>query len=70
MIKYFKDFIGNYENAEFLQTLSLVLFVVFFITLVIYVYSKPNSYYEKISEMPLEDDNTYEENNITKNNKI
>ncbi len=56
MLKYYKEYIGQYEFADILQTVSLILFVIFFVMLVWYVYSKPNSYYKKVSELPLEED--------------
>ncbi len=56
MLKYYKEFIAKYEFADILQTVSLVLFVVFFLTLVWYVYSKPKGFYTEVSRLPLEKD--------------
>lgn len=52
----FKDILSNTENAGIYQTLALILFILFFISLVIYVFSKPKKYYREEEHAPLEDD--------------
>lgn len=56
MLKFFKDAFTNYEYAGVLQTISLLLFVIFFTALVYFIWKRPKDYYKKDSELPLEDD--------------
>ena len=52
----FKDILSNTENAGFYQTLALILFILFFVSLIIYVFSKPKKYYNEEEHAPLDDD--------------
>ncbi|WP_312074799.1 cbb3-type cytochrome c oxidase subunit 3 [Chryseobacterium sp.] len=52
----FKDILSNTENVGFYQTLALVLFILFFVSLIIYVFSKPKKYYNEEEHAPLDDD--------------
>jgi cbb3-type cytochrome oxidase subunit 3 len=52
-----KDIISSGENTGFYQTLALVLFMIFFIGLIIYVFSRPKKYYQEEENAPLSDDN-------------
>jgi len=52
----FKDILSNTENASLYQTLALIFFMLFFIALVIYVFSRPKKYYKEEEHAPLEDD--------------
>ena len=52
----FKDILSNTENAGLYQTLALIFFMLFFIALVIYVFSRPKKYYREEEHTPLEDD--------------
>lgn len=52
----FKDILSNTENAGLYQTLALIFFMLFFISLVIYVFSRPKKYYKEEAEAPLGDD--------------
>ncbi len=52
----FKDILANTENAGFYQTLSMIIFIIFFIGTVYYVMSKPKKHYEDVEKAPLEDD--------------
>lgn len=56
MLKYFKDAFTNYENASILQTISLLLFVVFFLGLMYFIWKRPKDYYKEESESPLDKD--------------
>lgn len=56
MLKYFKEAFANYEYAAVLQTISLLLFVLFFIGLVYAVWKKPKGYYNEDAELPLDED--------------
>ncbi|KQK26842.1 cytochrome C oxidase Cbb3 [Chryseobacterium aquaticum] len=52
----FKDILSNTENAGLYQTLALIFFMLFFISLIIYVFSRPKKYYREEENAPLEDD--------------
>ena len=52
----FKDIINNSENVGFYQTLALLLFIVFFVGLVIYVFSRPKKHYNEEENAPLSDE--------------
>lgn len=56
MLKYFKDTFTNYENADILQTISLLLFVIFFLALMYFIWNRPKDYYKEDSELPLDKD--------------
>lgn len=56
MLQYFKDAFTSYEHAQTLQTISLLLFVVFFLALVYFIWNRPKEYYKEESELPLDDD--------------
>lgn len=57
MLKYFKEAFTNYEHAQILQTISLLLFVVFFLALMYFIWNRPKEYYKNDSELPLDDEN-------------
>ena len=61
----FKDILANVENAGFYQTLSMILFILFFIATIYFVISKPKKYYEDVEKAPLEGDD--ENNQVLKN---
>lgn len=52
----FKDILSNTGNVGLYQTLALILFILFFVSLIIYVFSKPKKYYREEEHAPLEDD--------------
>lgn len=56
MLQYFKDAFTTYEHAQTLQTISLVMFVVFFVALIYFIWNRPKEYYENESELPLDDE--------------
>lgn len=56
MIKYFKEYLSDYQHADWLQTAILIASVLFFVGLVYFVLSKPKNYYKDTAELPLEDD--------------
>jgi len=56
MLKYFKDTFTDYEHAQTLQTISLLLFVAFFLALIYFIWKRPKGYYKSESELPLDDD--------------
>lgn len=67
MLKYFKEAFTNYEYAGVLQTISLLLFVIFFLALIYFIWKKPKEYYREESELPLEEDEDGDENGTDKN---
>lgn len=52
----FKDILSNTENAGLYQTLALIFFMLFFVGLIVYVFSRPKKYYREEENAPLEDD--------------
>lgn len=56
MLKYFKEHLWQLEYADTLQTVILVLSVLFFVGLVFAILNKPKSHYEDTAHLPLEDD--------------
>ncbi len=59
----FRDILSNSENTGLFQTLALVIFLLFFIGIVIYVFSRPKKYYREEENAPLDDDETFNSNN-------
>lgn len=52
----FKDILANIENAGLLQTIAMILFILFFISTVYYVMSRPKKHYAEVEKAPLEDE--------------
>lgn len=50
----FKMIVAGVENANIYQSLALVLFLIFYISLFIIIYIKPKNYYNKIEKSPLD----------------
>lgn len=53
----FKDILANIENAGILQTIAMIIFILFFLGTLYYVFTRPKKYYSEIENAPLEDDN-------------
>ena len=51
-----KDILANIDNAGFYQTLSMIIFNIYFISTVLYVLSRPKKHYSEVERAPLEDD--------------
>lgn len=51
-----KDLLANGENVGFYQTLSMILFLIFFLGIVFYVFSRPKKHYDEEANAPLDDD--------------
>lgn len=51
-----KDILANGENVGFYQTLSMILFLIFFVGIVFYVFSRPKKHYDEEANAPLNDD--------------
>ena len=56
MLKYFKESFADYSFASTLQTISLLLFVAFFLGTFYYVWKRPKKHYEDVENLPLEKD--------------
>ncbi|MDO5656179.1 MAG: cbb3-type cytochrome c oxidase subunit 3 [Flavobacteriaceae bacterium] len=56
MLKYFKEYLSDYQMAEWVQTLILIMSILFFVGLVYSILRKPKDYYKDTSELPLEDE--------------
>lgn len=52
-----KEIVSNADNAGFFQTLALVIFLLFFVGLVFYVFSRSKKHYNEAAQAPLQDDN-------------
>ena len=52
-----KDILANGENVGFYQTLSMIFFLIFFLGIVIWVFSRPKKHYDEEANAPLNDDN-------------
>lgn len=57
-----KDIVGNGENVGLYQTIAMLLFIIFFVGIILYVFSRPKKFYEEEENAPL-NDNT-EENDL------
>lgn len=61
----FKDIVSNVENAGLLQTLAMILFILTFIGITYYTFSRPKKFYKEEENAPLSDD-LEDENDINK----
>ena len=52
----FKDILAHIENAGILQTLAMLIFIIFFLSTVYYVMSRPQKHYSDVEKAPLEDE--------------
>ncbi|MBP7357187.1 MAG: CcoQ/FixQ family Cbb3-type cytochrome c oxidase assembly chaperone [Cloacibacterium sp.] len=52
----FKDILAHIENAGILQTLAMLIFIIFFLSTVYYVMSRPKKHYSDVEKAPLEDE--------------
>lgn len=50
-----KDILANGENVGLYQTLSMLLFLICFLGITIYVFSRPKKHYEEEESAPLND---------------
>ena len=66
MLKYYKEFLSQYEYASLLQTLILIGFITVFVTLFIRVVKKPKGYYKDNESAALDLEPEEKEKNNTK----
>ena len=52
----FKDILAHIDNAGILQTLAMLIFIIFFLSTVYYVMSRPKKHYSDVEKAPLEDE--------------
>ena len=50
-----KDIVGNGSNVGLYQTIAMFLFIIFFLGIVWYVFSRPKKFYEEEEHAPLND---------------
>lgn len=55
----FKDIVSNADGVGFYQTVALIIFMIFFVGVVVYVFSRPKKYYSEQENAPLDDDSTF-----------
>lgn len=58
MLKYYKEYLSDYAQADWIQTIILIASIIFFVLLVYLVINKPKNYYKKTSELPMEDEDS------------
>ncbi|QDP85069.1 CcoQ/FixQ family Cbb3-type cytochrome c oxidase assembly chaperone [Chryseobacterium sp. SNU WT5] len=51
-----KDIVANGSNVGLYQTIAMLLFIIFFLGIVWYVFSRPKKFYEEQENAPLNDD--------------
>ena len=51
-----KDIVANGDNVGLYQTIAMILFIIFFLGIVYYVFSRPKKFYEEQEHAPLNDD--------------
>ncbi|MEG0697967.1 cbb3-type cytochrome c oxidase subunit 3 [Algoriella sp.] len=66
MLKYYKEFLSQYEYASLLQTLILIGFIAVFVTIFIRVVKKPKGYYKNNESAALDLESEENEKNNTK----
>jgi len=58
-----KDILSNGENVGFYQTLSMIFFLIFFLGIAFYVFTRSKKHYDEEANAPLDDD-IDEDNNL------
>ncbi len=66
MLKYYKEFLSQYEYASLLQTLILIGFITVFVTIFVRVMKKPKGYYKHNESAALDLEPEEKEKNNTK----
>lgn len=51
----FKDIISNGDNVGLYQTLAMVIFILLFLGIAYFVFSRPKKYYDDEANAPLND---------------
>lgn len=66
MLKYYKEFLSQYEYSSLLQTVILLSFIIVFVTIFIKVINKPKNYYNNNETEGLDLESEEKEKNYTK----
>ena len=59
----FKDIISNGENVGLYQTIAMLFFIILFLGILWFVFSRPKKYYAEEENAPLNDDDDNSLNN-------
>ena len=51
----FKDILSNGQNAGFYQTLGMIIFLILFLGIVYYVFTRPKKHFDDVANAPLDD---------------
>ena len=51
-----KDILANGKNVGLYQTISMIFFRIFFLAIVVWVFSRSKKHYDEEANAPLEDD--------------
>lgn len=52
----FKEILSNGENVGFYQTLAMIIFLLLFLGIILYVFSRSKKHYDEEANAPLDDD--------------
>jgi cbb3-type cytochrome oxidase subunit 3 len=52
----FKDILANGDKNSLYQIIALFIFLILFVGMLVYVFSKPKKYYDQDANAPLDDD--------------
>lgn len=52
----FKDLLSSEDGTGFYQTLALLLFMIFFVGIIVYTFSRSKKHYHDAAHTPLEED--------------
>lgn len=52
----FKDILANGENANLFQIIAMIIFIIMFLILIWYIFTRPKKYYNEEANAPLDDD--------------
>ena len=55
----FKDILSNGDNNSLYQILALFIFLILFVGMLIYVFSRPKKHYDQDANAPLDDDSDF-----------
>ncbi len=66
MLKYYKEFLSQYEYASLLQTLILIGFIAVFVTIFVRVMKRPKDFYKNDESAALDLEPEEKEKNNTK----
>lgn len=52
----FKDILANGDNANLFQIIAMIIFIIMFLILIWYIFTRPKKYYNEEANAPLDDD--------------